>query len=251
MLRYSDENIVTNFLFINNKWYIILYVRDNLIVMIAGSTGLVGNGLAKQMLDAEPINKIYALSRKPLPFFHSKLVTIQHPELRVHEWEPEEEQPKYGFICLGTTKKQAGSNKALERIDYELVCQVAQEMKLLGVTHLAVVSSLGASARSLSHYLRCKGRMELALERMDFERLVIVRPGPLKGLREVPRKDEAALQAILATVKPMMVGPLANFVPIDAEDVAKAMQYSLFSHSTKKIEILDTVSMKAAIKKYQ
>ncbi|RTZ14534.1 oxidoreductase [Vibrio aquaticus] len=203
------------------------------------------------MLEAEPIEKIYALSRKPLPFFHSKLVTIQHPELQVHEWESDDVQPKYGFICLGTTLKQAGSKPALEHVDYELVCQVAQEMKLLGVTHLAVVSSLGASTRSFSHYLRCKGRMELALERLNFERLVIAHPGPLKGLRESPRKDEAVLQAVLRVVKPVMFGPLANFVPIDAEDVAKAMQYSLFSHATKKVEILDTVSMKALLNKYQ
>lgn len=251
MLRYSDENIVTNFLFINNKWYIILYVRNNLIVMIAGSTGLVGNELAKQMLEAEPIERIYALSRKPLPFFHSKLVTIQHSELRVNEWDSEDIQPKYGFICLGTTLKQAGSKKALEHVDYELVCQVAQEMKLLGVTHLAVVSSVGASSRSFSHYLRCKGRMELAIERMQFDRVVFARPGPLKGLRENPRKDEVVTQTMLKIMQPLMIGPLAKLIPIDAADVAQAMQYQLFSHSNKKIEFIDSVDMKNLLKKYR
>ncbi|NOH80060.1 oxidoreductase [Vibrio sp. RE86] len=227
------------------------YSIDNPIVITAGSTGLVGNELLKQMLDAQPIEEIYALTRRKLPFFHPKLVSIQDPELRVTDWGTEQSTPKYGFICLGTTLKQAGSKEALEKIDYELVCDVAQEMKVLGVTHLAVVSSLGASARSLSHYLRCKGRMELAIERMGFERVVFARPGPLKGLREQPRKDEVVAQTMLRIMKPLMLGPLAKMVPIKASDVAQAMQYALFGNSTKKIEVLDTVAMKKLIKKYR
>lgn len=226
-------------------------VLDNFIVITAGSTGLVGNELLKQMLDAQPIEEIYALTRRKLPFFHPKLVSIQDPELRVTDWGAEQSTPKYGFICLGTTLKQAGSKEALEKIDYELVCDVAQEMKVLGVTHLAVVSSLGASARSFSHYLRCKGRMELAIERMGFERVVFARPGPLKGLREQPRKDEVVAQTMLRIMRPLMLGPLAKMIPIKASDVAQAMQYELFGNSTKKIEILDTVAMKKLVKKYR
>jgi uncharacterized protein YbjT (DUF2867 family) len=226
-------------------------MTDNLIVITAGSTGLVGNELLKQMLDADPIERIYALSRKELPFFHSKLTTIKHPELRVLDWQSGEPQPKYGFICLGTTLKEAGSKQVLEKIDHELVCQVAQEMKLLGVTHLAVVSSVGASSRSFSHYLRCKGRMELAIERMQFDRVVFARPGPLKGLRENPRKDEAVAQTMLKIMQPLMIGPLAKLIPIDAADVAQAMQYQLFSHSNKKIEFIDSVDMKNLLKKYR
>jgi len=226
-------------------------MTDNLIVITAGSTGLVGNELLKQMLDAEPINKIYALSRKELPFFHTKLTTIKHPELRILDWKSDDLEPKYGFICLGTTLKEAGSKQALEKIDHELVCQVAQEMKLLGVTHLAVVSSLGASTRSVSHYLRCKGRMELAIERMQFEHVVFARPGPLKGLRENPRKDEIVTQTMLKIMQPLMIGPLAKLIPIDASDVAQAMQYQLFGHNKKRVEFIDSVDMRRLLNKYR
>lgn len=224
---------------------------NNITVITAGSTGLIGNELIKQMLEHDPITRIYALTRRELPFFHSKLETLQHPELRIQEWDDDKVRPEYGFICLGTTLKQAGSKQALEKIDYQLVCDVAQEMKLLGVKKLAVVSSYGASARSLSHYLRCKGRMELTIERMGFERVIFARPGPLKGLREQPRKDEAIVQAVMKVCQPLMIGPLANFIPIEAEDVAMAMQYRLFAHSNKKFETMNTISMRKEIKSYQ
>ncbi|MDC5820040.1 oxidoreductase [Vibrio europaeus] len=224
---------------------------NNITVITAGSTGLIGNELIKQMLEREPIEHIYALTRRKLPFFHSKLEEIQHPELRVQEWDEDKPRPEFGFICLGTTLKQAGSKQALENIDYQLVCDVAQEMKLLGVKQLAVVSSYGASARSFSHYLRCKGRMELTIERMGFDRVVFVRPGPLKGLREQPRKDEVVTQTMLKICQPLMIGPLAKLIPIEASDVSLAMQYLLFSHSNKKRETADSVAMRKVLKKYQ
>lgn len=220
-------------------------------VITAGSTGLIGTELIKQLLEQDPIHHIYALSRRELPFYHPKLEVIQHPELRIQKWDNEKPQPEFGFICLGTTLQQAGSKQELEKVDYELVCDVAQEMKVLGVKQLAVVSSYGASARSFSHYLRCKGRMELAIERMGFERVVFVRPGPLKGLREKPRRDEIIVQTMMTFLKPLMLGPLAKLIPIEAADVALAMQYQLFAHSTRKLETLDSTDMRRLIGQYQ
>ncbi len=230
---------------------IILLKEDSFIVTIAGATGLIGTELTKQLLDEKPIAHIYAITRRDLPLFANKLEIIKHPELKVQTWDDEKPRPELGFICLGTTIQQAGSKDELERIDYDLVCQVAQEMKMLGVKRLAVVSSLGASARSFSHYLRCKGKMELAIERMNFDHVVFVRPGPLKGLRETPRKDEFVVQSMLSVVRPLMVGPLRKLIPIDAEDVAYAMQYSLFLSNSKKVSILDSSQMRQLLKKYQ
>lgn len=225
--------------------------RNNLTVIIAGATGLIGTELTKQLLEEEPIQHIYALSRRDLPFFANKLEVIKHPELRVNNWSDDMVSPELGFICLGTTIKQAGSKEALERVDYTLVCEVAHEMKLLGVKRIAVVSSVGASARSFSHYLKCKGKMELAIERMDFEQVVFVQPGPLKGLRESPRQDEAVIQTVLSVIRPLMIGPLAKLIPIEASDVALAMQYSLLEPSNKKVTTLNSVEMRKLLNKYQ
>ncbi|NRF28243.1 NAD(P)H-binding protein [Vibrio coralliilyticus] len=224
--------------------------RD-LVVMVAGATGLIGTELIKQMLEEDPVTRIYALSRRELPFFHPKLEVLQNKQLQVQEWDTDKPSPKYGFICLGTTIKQAGSKQELERVDYELVCDVAQTMKVVGVTHLAVVSSYGASVRSLSHYLRCKGKMEMAIERLGFEHITFVRPGPLVGLRDTPRTDEAIVQVVLKSLRPLMFGKLAKLIPIQASEVAKAMQYGILTKTDRKLQTLDSIQMRNLINKYQ
>ena len=75
--------------------------------MVAGATGLIGTELIKQMLEEDPVTRIYALSRRELPFFHPKLEVLQNKQLQVQEWDADKPSPKYGFICLGTTIKQA------------------------------------------------------------------------------------------------------------------------------------------------
>ncbi|MCL9783436.1 oxidoreductase [Vibrio sp. S4M6] len=224
--------------------------NSQIITILAGASGLVGTELLKEMLEDGPITRIYALTRQPLPYFHTKLETIQNEQLQIHEWDEDKPSPRYGFICLGTTKQQAGSSAELKKIDYDLVCDVARTMKVIGVTHLSVVSSLGASSTSLSHYLRCKGNMEVTLSRMKFERLVFVRPGPLLGLRDKPRTGEALTQHALNVLSPVMLGSLRNLVPIEARKVALAMLFSLLEPSNQKISILNTVDILTLLHKY-
>ncbi|EGU36466.1 hypothetical protein VII00023_04967 [Vibrio ichthyoenteri ATCC 700023] len=221
------------------------------IVIIAGATGLIGTELLKLMLEERAIDHIYALTRKGLAFTHPKLQEIRDPQLRVIDWDEALPAPEKGYICLGTTLKQAGSKSALEAIDYHLVCDVAKNMALLGVKHLTVVSSYGANPRSSSHYLRCKGKMELALENLGFDNVTFMQPGPLVGLRDTPRKDEALLQAILKVVRPIMLGRLARFIPIKAELVARAMLYASFSKQARSVETFDSVAMRQLLNKYK
>ncbi len=221
--------------------------------IIAGASGLVGRSLTEQLLNESAITKLHALVRHPLQIQNDKLNQIQDAELRITQWDDNNTAPDFGFICLGTTIKQAGSKSALAHVDYEMVCQVAQTMKLIGVKRIAVVSCYGANARSLSHYLRCKGRMEKTILSMNFDRVVFVRPGPLAGERIPPRKDEVIIGHLLRLVSPMMIGPLANFKPIEADNVARSMLFSLFQpHRTPadKYITLNTPQMNRLLQSY-
>ncbi|WP_428776406.1 NAD(P)H-binding protein [Vibrio sp.] len=228
---------------------------DNTVAIIAGGSGLVGGELVKLMLEESAIGHLYALVRKPLHYFHPKLELIQDSNLEVKQWEDDNPRPTVGFICLGSTLKQAGSKEALAQVDYQLVCDVAQQMKLLGVKRLAVVSSVGASPRSLSHYLKCKGRMEATISRMGFEQVTFVRPGPLKGIRDEPRWDESVVQSVLKILRPIMVGPLGKFIPIRAEHVAQAMLYSVFDNLAEitpaPCQRLDSIQMRKLLERYR
>ncbi|WP_375753902.1 NAD(P)H-binding protein [Vibrio sp. HN007] len=199
---------------------------DGAVAIIAGASGLVGSELLKLLLDNASINKVYALVRQPLPYSDKRLIQKQHEGLMITNWDEDQQAPDIGFICLGTTIKQAGTKEALAKVDFELVCRVAQEMKLIGVKRIAVVSSFGANHKSLSHYLRCKGKAEQAVLSMGFERVVFVRPGPLAGTRKQPRTDEIVIGKILKALQPLLVGYFANFRPIQGKDVAKAMLYA-------------------------
>lgn len=191
--------------------------------IIAGASGLVGDELLHQLLAHPHFQTVYSLSRRELPFHSKKLVQIIHPELRVTAWDETDPTPTLGFICLGTTKKQAGSNQALEAVDFQLVKDVATTMHLLGVKHLVVISSLFAYPYSPSHYLRCKGKMERVIRKMGFSHCIFVRPGPLKGERSKPRSDEQVVQGVFDIIKPLAIGPLAHLTPIPAEEVARSM----------------------------
>ncbi|MDG3088023.1 NAD(P)H-binding protein [Vibrio hannami] len=199
---------------------------DAATAIIAGASGLVGNELLRLLLSKPSVSKVYALVRSQLSQTDDKLTQIQHEDLMITNWQEGDTAPDIGFICLGTTIKQAGSKEALAKVDFELVCRVAQEMKLIGVKRIAVVSSFGADPKSLSHYLRCKGKAEKTILDMGFERVVFVRPGPLAGERKQKRTDEVIIGKLLNVLNPLLIGYLANFRPIQAKDVASAMLYA-------------------------
>ncbi|GEA61012.1 NAD(P)H-binding protein [Vibrio comitans] len=189
--------------------------KPNLI--LAGGTGLIGQHAIDYLLQhPEYVDNIYAVTRRPLAQSADSLVTLPNDEFDSSLTI----KASLGLICLGTTKKQAGSNEALYRIDHDLVISFAKTMKSLGVKRLGVVSSYGAKTESPSHYLKCKGEMERDLRQLGFEHLIIARPGPLLGERSLPRWDEVVLQKVLKVVKPVMVGPIENLRPILAQDVA-------------------------------
>lgn len=195
--------------------------------IIAGSTGLIGSELIKQLIDIEQVASVIALSRRKLAIQSNKLVVSIDPNLSISDHIRVEHSPKFGFICLGTTIKQAGSKQALENIDRTLVVNVAEQMKQAGVTHLAVVSSIGANAKSASHYQRCKGLMEKEVEALGFDQIIFAQPGPLSGDREVTRKDEQFLQSVMKYLRPLMIGGLKKYIPISGTEVALALSNAI------------------------
>ncbi|MDD9174360.1 nucleoside-diphosphate sugar epimerase [Aliivibrio finisterrensis] len=192
-------------------------------IIIAGSTGLIGNHLLNFALKSDDISRVYSVSRRPLDASSSKLVQMIDSELKINKEQVQEASPTIGFITLGTTLKKAGSKAALKAIDLTLVVNTAKEMYNIGVKHVYVVSCIGASPSALSHYLKCKGQMETEISCIGFESVTFMQPGPLAGDRDEPRKDEVLLQAVARVFTPIMKGFLLNYKPIEGEKVAQCM----------------------------
>ena len=194
-------------------------------VVMIGATGLVGSLAAPRLL-AQGFS-VEALARRP-----SGLV---HPGWREHV-APAAEWPgivaslkaEAAVSALGTTMRQAGSEAAFRAVDLDMVVAFARAAADAGVRRMVAVSSVGADPGSANFYLRTKGEMESALERMGFERLDILRPGLLRGVRGGDRRlGERVGIALSPLVNLMLRGRLDRFAAIDAEIVAEAVAGAL------------------------
>jgi uncharacterized protein YbjT (DUF2867 family) len=120
------------------------------------------------------------------------------------------------FCALGTTIKQAGSQEAFRRVDFEYALAAAK----LGVEHGAqdflLVSALGASAKSRIFYNRVKGELEDALRTLPYRSVTIVRPSLLLGDRAQFRLGEQVGRRIGWLVP-------GRYKPVSARRVAAAL----------------------------
>jgi uncharacterized protein YbjT (DUF2867 family) len=127
------------------------------------------------------------------------------------------------FCCLGTTRKDAGSDEAFRRVDLDYVVSFARLAKRSGAKRFLVVSSLGASARSSLLYPRTKGESEEAVAAAGFSTVVILRPSFLMGDRARPRSGEGIAIALGRWIRPVLIGPLAKYAPVEATAVARTL----------------------------
>lgn len=193
--------------------------------LVAGSTGLVG-AVVTDLLAKDPRVSVVALVRSARG--------REGIEERPFDYENDESYVALSrdafdvlFLCLGTTRKKAGSAEAFRRVDLEY------PSKLLGavgggVKAIGLVSSVGAeSGRGL--YLGTKLDLEKRVMATG-ARYVIVRPSFLEGSREEFRLGE---RIGLATVGPLLkglgaiAGGMKKYAPIKAEEVARALVSSV------------------------
>ena len=192
------------------------------IVLLAGATGLVGAHALEALLEAPDIGRVFAITRRPLGREHSRLAN------RIVQFDQLETQLKgmschVGVCCLGTTRRQAGSEQEFRRVDVDYVLAFARTAKAAQAQRFVVVSSAGADPQSKNFYLRTKGEMEAALANVGFVSLDILQPGPLLGLRQQMRPLELAAMLVMPLVNPFLRGPREAFRGVGAKMVGAAI----------------------------
>ena len=187
--------------------------------IIIGSTGLIGSNLHEILSNNSEHSKAYLVSRSVPSNLNDKSTHIPF-ENGDYSIPP---NVKYAYCCLGTTMKKAGSKEAFLKVDLDMVVDFATKAKAAGINRFAVVSSIGASAKSKNFYLNTKGRVEEQLKEIGFERLVILRPSLLLGKRNEKRFGEDMGRVLYSVFKFLFIGPLKKYRGIQASDVAKAM----------------------------
>ena len=189
------------------------------VALIAGATGLIGSQLLELLLTDDRYSKIIALSRKSLTNKHSKLdnVVVDFSRLSEHY---ERLKADDVFCCLGTTMKQAGSQEAFRKVDFEYPLEIAKIAKALGAKQYFLVTALGASKKSSFYYNKVKSEVEEAIGKEGYTSYHIFRPSFLQGNRNEKRAGEEATQVFFK-----LFGFLVpkKFKGIDSVKVARAM----------------------------
>jgi len=190
-------------------------------ILLLGATGLVGSELKALLQEDSRIESLTCLVRQPCSEAH--LPAKVHMELvdfsRLQDYKDLFAVDAV-FCALGTTIRKAGSPKAFQSVDLELVRYVGQLAKAQGVSRFLVVSAQGAQETSRILYNRTKGRMEKALTSMDFPFLTIARPSLLMGERKEFRRGELWAQRI---ARPFLQWIPEVWRPIHARQVAQSL----------------------------
>jgi uncharacterized protein YbjT (DUF2867 family) len=185
---------------------------------IIGATGLVGSHLLTLLLEDGRISSVTVLGRRPTGGAHAKLRDVV-VDFRAPETFSALVTGDVLFSALGTTIRAAGSEAAQYEVDHGIQLRVAQAARRNGMPACVLVSSAGASPRARLFYSRMKGELERDVEALGFERLRILRPGPLDGERREHRPGERWALRVLRPLAPVLP---AAARPVHAAVVARA-----------------------------
>lgn len=196
--------------------------------LLAGATGLVGSELLRQLLSDANCSQVTVLARRPPS---GAAASDARGKLRVITTDFDRmEQALAGveaevvFCALGTTIKQAKTQQAFRRVDYDYPVMLGEWALRQGVTKMIVVSAMGADASSRIFYSRVKGEMEQRLSRLGLPELHVLRPSLLLGDRAEVRTGERIAILLSPLLRMLTVGPLRKYRPIHDKQVAAAMR---------------------------
>lgn len=172
-------------------------------LLLAGATGLVGDATLQRALASARVEQVVAPTRRPLaphPKLFNPVVDFDALPGDADWWRVD------AVACaLGTTIRDAGSQDAFRRVDHDYPLAIARQAHAHGAKAFALVSAMGADARSRIFYSRTKGEVEDALTGIGFTSLTLLRPGLLGGERRQHRSGERLALRVM--------GALAGIVP--------------------------------------
>ena len=190
--------------------------------LVIGSTGLIGSKLLNLLLESDEYSKVIAFAKRDIGINHAKLT--QH----IIDFDKPETYKELivgdDFFCtIGTTIKNAGSQQAFRKVDFEYPKQFAKFAIDNKVKQFLIISSLGADATSGNFYLKTKGEIQNFLKESDFESVSVLQPSLLLGDRTEFRFGEKVGGFIMKMFPFLFQGNLKKYKPIEDKTVAKAL----------------------------
>jgi len=196
--------------------------KNNKTALVFGGSGLVGGHLLEELAQSGHYQKVKSFGRRKLDLNDSKIEEIVIDFDRMSDSGHLIKGDDI-FICLGTTIKDAGSQEAFKRVDFEYVYQAAQIAIQNGANQLLLISSTGADANSSIFYNKVKGEIEEAVKKMPYWSVKIFQPSLLLGNRKKKRFTEEIGQSFGRLLNRFTTDLFDLYQPVEAENVARAM----------------------------
>ena len=175
-------------------------------VLLFGATGMVGQGVLIECLQAADVSLVQSVGRTALNQQHPKLRDVVHQDLLDYRAiEPQLEGFDACFFCLGVTS--AGKTEAdYSHLTYDITLAAATTLARLNPQMTFVyVSGAGTDSteKGRSMWARVKGRTENALLKLPFKAAYMFRPGIIQPLHGV-RSKTASYQLIYTISRPLL-----------------------------------------------
>ena len=190
--------------------------------LLFGSSGLVGGHLLNQLINDTNYSKIKLFVRS-IPEISDPKVEIIKTNFNSLENHKEDIKGDDCFFCIGTTKQNSPDKDDYRAVELEVPKEIAKITKSNLVNSFIFVSALYANSKSSGDYVRFKGLVEEELKRLNFQKLVLMRPSFLMGDRKEKRVGEKIGIFVFKLLSPLLLGPLKKMRPIHSETVARAM----------------------------
>lgn len=160
-------------------------------VIIFGATGMVGQGVLREALNADDVSQVLAVGRTPLAINHPKLDVLVLSNLL--DYTPVQDQlTGYDacFFCLGASAM--GLDEAgYTRINHDIPLAAAHTLSSLNPQlTFTYVSGAGTGSQS-AMWARVKRRTEQDLLALPFKAAYMFRPGVIQPLHGVRSKTPA------------------------------------------------------------
>jgi uncharacterized protein YbjT (DUF2867 family) len=175
----------------------------------------------KFLLKDSDIHLINLVGRKPFHLKHDKINNIVIDFEDFSSILNSVSGSELVFVSIGTTmSKVNGDKQKYKSVDFDIIFNIANACKQKNVRQFIYVSSLGANPKSSNFYLRLKGEIDEAVEKLNLNSTSVFRPSVLLGKRNESRPGEKIMQFVMPLLDFMIP---SNSKAIKAEDVAKSM----------------------------
>ena len=196
-------------------------------VLLFGATGMVGQGVLRECLQAPDVEQVIAIGRTPSGQRHPKLRDLVHADL----FDYAAVCAQLGdidacFFCIGVTSSRM-SEADYTRVTHDLTLAAANALVADNPRMVLVyVSGAGAdsSETSATMWERVRGKTENALLALPFRGVYIFRPGMIQPLDGIKSRTPAyrIFYALMKPVLPLLRAAMPKHV-LTTRQVGQAM----------------------------